>query len=318
MSSLVTGESEKKQKSEGPSIKDGLPDEINKNITDFQAKRYESINFELIKEQFVKNSTGYTVSYRYTFNVKSNFYKLLSPAEKVKFHEICNIVFKINLLKRDKYNPAYMNIVDTKEHDVIKFIDDYIDDWYKYLNGEINNISTSEEYLKEQIENENPFKRYKMFFDNRDMPKFYHNVNQQDDTMTIFFTGIFVNLTSVRLTAEDRGNYGGYFTTDNYRRGYSVYNYFLNFANVIASLIIRLNNKKNIHQTIRIRGAPSVPIKTSKKGNLGLTHHSWKWEWSYVFKNRGIFDDNLRKIIGNIRPVSGSIAEKMGKIILKF
>ena len=57
---------------------------------------------------------------------------------------------------------------------------------------------------EEQIENENPFKRYKMFFDNRDMPKFYHNVNQQDDTMTIFFTGIFVNLTSVRLTAEDR------------------------------------------------------------------------------------------------------------------
>ena len=64
------------------------------------------------------------------------------------------------------------------------------------------------------------------------------------------------------------------------------------------------HNKKNIHQNITIKGTPSVPIKTSKKGNLGLTHHSWKWEWSYVFKNRGIFDDNLRKIIGKCEGVT--------------
>ena len=90
--------------------------------------------------------------------------------------EFLALWLKISLLKRDKYNPAYMNIVDTNEHDVIKFIDDYIDDWYKYLNGEKNDISESEKGLKEQIENETPSKRYKRFFNNMDMPDFNHNV----------------------------------------------------------------------------------------------------------------------------------------------
>lgn len=318
MSSLVTGNPKKKQKTEAPSVNDVMGiDIISDKIINLANKRYESINFKLIKEQIVSNGTVSTKSYRYTFNVKSDFYKSLSAAKKVKLHEICNIVFKISLLKRDKYNPAYMNIVDTNEHDVINFIDDYIDDWYKYLNGEKNDISESEKGLKEQIENETPSKRYKRFFNNMDMPDFNHNVKQQDDTMTLLFTDKFVNLSRVRLTSEDIGNYGGYFTTDNYRHGYSVYNYFLNFANVIASLIIRLNNKKNRHQTISIRGAPSDPIKTSKKGNLGLTRHSWKWKWSYLFKNPE-YSEEEKQIIGKISPIPGRMAEKMGKIILKF
>ena len=53
--------------------------------------------------------------------------------------------------------------------------------------------------LKEQIENETPSKRYKRFFNNMDMPNFNHNVNQQDDTMTLFFTDKFVNLSRTKI-----------------------------------------------------------------------------------------------------------------------
>lgn len=231
------------------------------------------------------------------FFVNSIFYNTIDDEKKARLRNICQLLFKMKLLKTNE-GGRFLN-------EMYDFIESNIVEWKEFLNGNAEaSIQPSKDQFEYQVANEGQrsyaegprsYARYSdlNFNTGKNMPLFINRPNvSTEEEQNLGENSIFINMHPGYLGQVLKTDGSGYFVNKKQIREWCT-----ELADVIGTVITRLSNRKRV---IHTRGIPHFlgePIEE-------MYRHSLVWEWSYITIREDLwFTEETARLIQRIAPV---------------
>ena len=239
------------------------------------------------------------------FFVNSIFYNTIDDEKKARLLKICQLLFKMKLLKTNE-GGRFLN-------EMYDFIESNLGEWKEYLNGNAEaSIQPSKDEFEYQVANEGPrsYARYSVlnFNTGEKMPLFINRPNvSTEEEQNLGENSIFINMHPGYLGQVLKTDGSGYFVNKKQIREWCT-----ELADVIGTVITRLSNRKRV---IHTRGIPHFlgePIED-------MYRHSLVWEWSYItIREDRWFTEETARLIKQIAPVKGDNSPLSSRLCLRF